>query len=508
MRFSIIPTIFLLSVLLSACHSEKTKNPNVIFIMTDDHATSAISAYGSGWITTPNLDKLVEEGILFNRAFVTNSICAPSRAVILTGKYSHLNGVPDNESTFDSAQLTFPKEFQRNGYTTAIIGKWHLRSQPSGFDYWNVLPGQGDYYNPDFINNGNPVTYQGYVTDIITDKTIEWLEKRPADKPFMLMMHHKAPHRNWMPALRHLNELENVDISVPENFNDKYEGRPHLSEQQLTVAKHMSYAYDLKIPCDTCTEAPINRWTPQAYQTKMNRMTDAQLIEWEKGYEQEISEFMQLDPKDTVALSEWKLKRYLQDYLRCILAVDESVGKINEFLKQSGLAENTIVVYTSDQGFFLGEHGLFDKRYMYEESLKTPLIIKYSEKIEPGSVSEELVMNLDIGPTLLDLAGIEIPESFQGRSLQPLFSDEEVEWRDAVYYQYYEQVFGVPAHYGLRTDRYKLIRFNTTPPSWEFYDLVNDPMEMNNLIKDEEYDEVVQMLQQKIKSLQNQYQVN
>ncbi len=494
--------------LLVSCQEQEEAVPNVIVIMTDDHATQALSAYGSQLNRTPNLDRLAEQGLLFRNAFVTNSICAPSRAVILTGRYSHLNGVPDNSTVFDSAQLTFPKLFKEKGYETAIIGKWHLGSQPTGFDHWNVLPGQGDYYNPAFINNGRDTVYQGYVTDLITDKTLEWLKSRPDDKPFMLMMHHKAPHRNWMPALRYLNEFEDVDFSFPENFRETYQERYHLTEQQLSVSRHMSYAYDLKIPCDTCREQPINQWTPQAYKAKMNRLTDAQLAEWEKGYEREISEFLQLDLADTVAVGEWKLKRYLQDYLRCVLAVDESVGKVNAYLEESGLAENTIVVYTSDQGFFLGEHGLFDKRYMYEESLQTPLLLKYPREIEPGRVSEALVLNLDIGPTLLDLAGIEIPRSFQGRSLRPLFRSEKGEWRDAVYYQYYEQVFGVPAHYGVRTDRYKLIRFNTNPPSWEFYDLAHDPKEMNNLYDEEEYDEIIQRLKQRIKSLQKQYQVN
>ncbi len=502
------PSFILMLILLLSCREQEEGVPNVIVIMTDDHATHALSAYGGHLNRTANLDRLAEQGLLFRNAFVTNSICAPSRAVILTSKYSHLNGVPDNSSVFDSAQLTFPKLFQEKGYETAIIGKWHLGSQPTGFDHWNVLPGQGDYYNPAFIKNGSDTIYQGYVTDIITDKTLEWLEGRSNAKPFMLLMHHKAPHRNWMPALRHLNEFEDADFSFPDNFRDTYQGRYHLTQQQLSVSKHMSYAYDLKIPCDTCSEQPINQWTPQAYKAKMNRLTDAQLAEWKKGYEEEISEFIQLDHADTVAVSKWKLKRYLQDYLRCVLAVDESVGQIIDYLEESGLAGNTVVVYTSDQGFFLGEHGLFDKRYMYEESLKTPLLMKYPREIKPGSVSEALVMNLDIGPTLLDLAGIEVPPSFQGHSLRPLFRSEKVEWRDAVYYQYYEQVFGVPAHYGLRTDRYKLIKFSTNPPSWEFYDLANDPKEMNNLYHEEAYGEIVQMLKQRIKSLQNQYQLN
>ncbi len=382
---------FLLSSLTS-CSKEpagqQARPPNILFIMTDDHAARAISAYGSKINETPNIDELAAEGLLFRNAFVTNSICASSRAVILTGLYSHLNGVRDNETAFDSAQLTFPELLRANGYETAIVGKWHLRSQPSGFDYWNVLPDQGDYYNPAFIDNGKDTVYEGYVTDLITEKSLEWLSARKSEKPFMLMIHHKAPHRNWMPALRHLDVYDNDSFPIPVSFNDDYQGREHLIDQQLTVAEHMSRMYDLKIPCDTCTEAPINRWTPGAYRAKMNRLTDEQRAAWENGYQEEINEFKSLDHNNKQDLKQWKLRRYLQDYLRCIMAVDESIGAVHQYLKENDLAENTLVVYTSDQGFFLGEHRLFDKRYMYEESFQTPLIMKFPGRIEKGVKSE------------------------------------------------------------------------------------------------------------------------
>ena len=490
------------------CQKQESDRPNIIFIMTDDHATSAISAYGSPYINTPNLDRLAEEGMLFKKAFVTNSICAPSRAVILTGKYSHLNSVPDNSTPFDTAQLTFPKIFQDNGYQTAIVGKWHLKSQPKGFDYWNVLPGQGLYYNPRFIDNGNDTTYTGYVTDIITDLALKWLKDERSDKPFMLMMHHKAPHRNWMPAMRHLDEFEQGFSELPETYFDDYDGRDHLEEQTLTIADHMSLGYDLKMRCDTCTEAPINRWTPGAYEQRLNLFTEDQLSQWKNGYQQEREEFNSFENHNSREFKEWKLKRYLQDYLRCILSVDESIGKLNQFLKENDLEENTLIVYTSDQGFFLGEHGLYDKRYMYEESFSTPLIMKYPGMIPKGSVSDQLVMNLDLAPTFLDLAEMEIPPVMQGKSLLPILKPKDsVQWRESIYYHFYEDAFGVPVHYGVRTDRYKLIRFETDPVTWELYDLKNDPKEMNNIYYDPEYATIKSMLKNELDQLREQYNI-
>lgn len=481
--------------------------PNIIFIMTDDHATKAISAYGGKLNETPHIDRMAEEGIRFEKAFVTNSICAPSRAVILTGKYSHLNGVLDNNTTFDGSQATFPKILQENGYETAIVGKWHLKSQPTGFDHWNVLPGQGNYYNPAFINNGKDTAYQGYVTDIITEKALDWLSARQDKKPFMLMVQHKAPHRNWMPALTNLDQYEHAVFPVPESFYDDYDGREHLKYQALTISEHMDIMYDLKIPCDTCSVANINQWSRNAYKHMLSRLTEEQQIAWNEGYEEEIEEFysMEHSGKDFI---EWKLKRYLQDYLRSIISVDESIGKINRYLEENGLAENTLIIYTSDQGFFLGEHGLFDKRYMYEESFQTPLILKYPAGINKGGVRKQLVMNLDIAPTLLDVAGFEVPEYMQGRSLVPLFdAAETVDWRDAVYYHFYEEAFGVPKHYGVRTDRYKLIRFDTEPVSWEFYDLEEDPYELNNLYGNRQYKEETHQLEDKLLELREKYSV-
>jgi len=481
--------------------------PNIIFIMSDDHATQALSCYGSRLIETPNLDQLAADGMLFNKAFVTNSICAPSRAVILTGKHSHLNGVPNNHARFDSSQVTFPKILQKNGYRTAMIGKWHLKSQPTGFDYWNVLPGQGDYYNPRFFNNGSDTTYHGYVTDIICDLSLEWLSNRRKSEPFLLMVHNKAPHRNWMPGFKHLNVYDDVKFPQPASFFDDYSGREHLHQQKLTVSRHMDMLYDLKIPCDTCPEVAVNRWTRNEYWKQMNAMDSLQVAAWDKGYEQEINKYenASFTPEKKV---DWKYQRYLQDYLRCILSVDENVGRILEYLDQHGLSENTIIVYTSDQGFFLGEHGLFDKRYMYEESLRTPLIIKHPGETKPGQVSNVLVQNLDIAPTLLEVAGADIPDDMQGRSLRPLFeSPASGEWREAIYYQFFESGWGVPQHYGVRTKSHKLIHFLTEPDTWELYNLEDDPHEMVNLYLEPGNEAVIKDLKSKIKELRNYYQV-
>ena len=495
----------------SGCGSRQAGNketrPNIVFIMSDDHATKALSCYGSRLIETPNLDKLAAEGLLFNRAFVTNSICAPSRAVILTGKHSHLNGVPNNHATFDSSQVTFPRILQKNGYQTAIIGKWHLKSSPSGFDYWNVLPGQGDYYNPRFINNGSDTTYHGYVTDIITDLSLDWLAHHRSGEPFLLMVHNKAPHRNCMPSARHLNVFDDVEFPLPASFFDDYSGKEHLFQQKLTVAHHMDMVYDFKIPCDTCSEQEVNRWARGEYRRQLEAMDAEQVDSWNRGYEQEIRlyENAGFTPDELIR---WKYQRYLQDYLRCILSVDENVGRIMEFLEEQGLAENTMLVYTSDQGFFLGEHGLFDKRYMYEESLRTPLVIRYPDRIAPGGVCGELIQNLDMAPTLLELAGVDIPDDMQGQSFCSLFeSAANPAWRDAIYYQFFESGWGVPQHYGIRTRKHKLIHFLSEPDNWELYDLEHDPGEMVNLYGDPTSETLVLDLKSRLQELQEYYQV-
>ena len=492
-----------------ACTSNQQNNstdrPNIIFIMADDHATQAISCYGSKLNQTPNIDKLASQGILFRNAFVTNSICAPSRAVTLTGKFSHLNGVTDNHVRFDSAKMTFPKIFQKEGYETSIVGKWHLKSEPTGFDYWNVLPGQGNYYNPDFIELGKDTTYHGYVTEITTDIALNWLSNRETGKPFMLMLHHKAPHRNWMPNIKSINKYEHTEFPHPVSFYDDYTGREHLKNQKLTVAHHLDIRYDLKVPCDSCPVDDVNAWVKN-YDI-LTRLDEKQRKGWNSGYEEMISKYFSSDMSEDELIN-WNFQRYMQDYLSCILSIDESMGRIMQYLEENGLDNNTVVVYTSDQGFFLGEHGLFDKRYMYEESLRTPLIIKYPAMIKRGIERSELVQNLDIAPTLLNIAGIIMPESMQGRSLNPLFErPENIKWREAIYYQFYETGWGVPQHYGLRTNKYKLIHFINEQNSWELYDLEEDPYEMNNIYHDTAQRNNIEELKIKLKDLQSNYNV-
>jgi len=508
MNLTINLVIAWLSISVISCTSNQPKNtaekPNIIFIMSDDHAYQAISAYNSDLIETPNIDKIANQGIKFNRAFVTNSICAPSRAVILTGKFSHLNGVPGNGQIFDGNQQTFPKILQQNGYQTAMIGKWHLKSHPTGFDYWNVLPGQGDYYNPDFIKQGRDTTYDGYVTDVITELSLDWLKSRNKDEPFCLLMHHKAPHRSWMPALKNLELFNDKDFTLPENFYDEYKGKEALKVQMLTVKDHMDIRMDFKIPCDTCDTVSVNFWAPDEYWRRLDRLSPDERKKWDEAYKKEEFEFHEVKD-DESTYDRWKFRRYLEDYLRCIVSVDESVGQILDYLKENGLEENTIIVYTSDQGFFLGEHGLFDKRFMYEEAMRTPLMIRYPKEIKGNLQTGLLTQNLDIAPTLLDVAGISIPDDMQGKSLREIWQNSDTQWRDAIYYHYYEKGFGATPHYGVRTNNYKLIHFYDVVDSWEFYDLEADPYEMNNLYNDPAYEQKIEGLTGKLIELQRIY---
>lgn len=508
MNLTISLIITCLSISLISCTGNPSKDisakPNIIFIMSDDHAYQAISAYHAGSVKTPNIDLIANQGIKFNKAFVTNSICAPSRAVILSGKFSHLNGVPGNGQVFDGSQQTFPKILQQHGYQTAMIGKWHLKSHPSGFDYWNVLPGQGDYYNPDFIKQGQDTTYQGYVTDIITELSIDWLKRRDKNQPFCLLMHHKAPHRSWMPAIEHLGLFDDLDFPLPANFYDEYEGREALQVQMLTVKDHMDVRMDFKIPCDTCDTVTVNSWAPGEYWRRLERLSPDERQKWDESYRKEEQEFYEVQ-EDEAEYDLWKYRRYMEDYLRCIVSVDESVGQVLEYLKANGLEENTMIVYTSDQGFFLGEHGLFDKRFMYEEAMRTPLMIRYPKEIAGGLQTGLLTQNLDIAPTLLDVAGIPIPDDMQGKSLRQIWQESDTPWRDAIYYHYYEKGFGATPHYGLRTDRYKLIHFYDVVDSWEFYDLETDPSEMKNLYHDPAYEQLIKELSDKLIELQELY---
>ncbi len=479
-----------------------SKRPNIVFIMTDDHTKQAIGSYGSIINKTPNIDRIAHNGMRFDHCYVTNSICSPSRATILTGKYSHLNGVTDNIKAFDGLQQTFPKLLQQHGYETAIVGKWHLKSAPTGFDYWNILPGQGDYYNPEFIENGDTTSLTGYVTDIITNKAINWLKGRAhSEEPFLLLYQHKAPHRNWLPGPEHLNMYDDVEIPIPETYFDDYKGRGsaardqrfHIMQDQDIIFDSKNFKFDeLK---DRYEDSERNYFLPM-----FKRLNKEQRQAWAKAYYPEIDAFREANLKGE-ALAKWKYQRYIKDYLRCVASVDDNIGKFLDYLEESGQSENTIVVYTSDQGFFLGEHGWFDKRFMYEESFSPPLLIQWPKVIKAGTSNDKLVSNLDFAETFLDAAGVTIPSDMQGTSLLPLFRDPtKKEWRESAYYHYYEYqgVHSIKRHYGLRTDRYKLIHFYHDIDEWELYDLKVDTHEMNNVYGVDEYRNVQKSLHKKL----------
>lgn len=478
--------------------------PNIIFILADDHAYQAISAYGSKFIKTPNIDRIAREGALMQSAYVTNSVCSPSRAVILTGKYSHINGMKDNGTYFNGAQQTLPKIFKQYGYQTAIVGKWHLFSKPTGFDYWNILPDQGNYYHPKFIKMGKDTMYSGYVTDIITNLAINWIDQNK-NKPFFLMLHHKAPHRNAMPPIKYLNKFNDVKFPLPYSFYDDYANKPALQRQSITVKNDLDIRYDTKIPCDTCPVTKINSWAPAEYQRELVGLTPQERVIWDKAYQKKYEEFKKLHTKAEV--TRFQYQRYMEDYLRCVMSLDDNVGRVLKYLDDTGLAKNTIVVYMSDQGFYLGEHGLYDKRFMYEESFRTPMMIRYPKEIKPGNKLKEFVLNLDIAPTLLDLAGIKPPDDMQGESMKPLLTKQPLikKWRDEIYYHYYELSFNLTAHYGIRTKRYALMHFYNPIDAWELYDLKKDPYEMTNVYNTAEYQSIITDLKARLKALQVKY---
>ncbi len=488
------------------------KRPNIIFIMTDDHAYQALSAYDNELLETPHIDRLAKEGMLFQKAFVTNSICSPSRAVALTGKFSHLNSVRDNLDVFDSAKVTFPKLLQKAGYETAIYGKWHLKSAPKGFDFWEVLPNQGHYYHPELLTPNGEIKAQGYVTDVITDKAIGYLDSlRSKEKPFMLLYNHKAPHRQWWPSMHDLEDFKYKNIPVPETLFDEYKTKSNASKDaEMRIADHMALSADNKIApeiLDKLNYEEFLDWYKGAYTERFNRLTEAEQDQWQKVYGPINEEFVKNSPKGQ-ALTLWKYQRYMEDYLGVIKSVDRNVGRLLAYLDENGLSENTMVIYTSDQGFYLGEHGWFDKRFMYEESFRTPLLIRYPGHIIPGSTNMDLVQNIDFAPTVLDVAGVEIPEDMQGLSLRPLFKNDNVSWRDALYYHYYEYpgIHMVKRHYGVRTERYKLIRFYYDIEAWELYDLEKDPQELDNVYGTPDYAEVQEQLHIRLEELRVQYQ--
>lgn len=481
---------------------EKGKiRPNILYIMSDDHSYQTISSYGYGLNKTPNIDRIGQEGVVFRNSFICNSLSGPARAVILTGKFSHMNGYRDNApgAIFDGSQQTFPKILQKAGYQTAVIGKWHLGSLPTGFDYYSVHTGQGTYYNPDFIEPDGNKLYQGYATDLTATNTMKWLDGRNKDKPFMVMMHFKAPHRNWMPAPGKMGMYEDVTFPIPETFYDTYEGRQAAKEQKMSVALDMEIGNDNKILGHNTDKGDLPN--------ELYRMDSKQRRAWDNTYVPIIAEY-NANPRTGKELVEWKYQRYMRDYLKCVSSVDDNIGRVIDYLKKNGLWENTIVIYTSDQGFYMGEHGWFDKRFMYEQSFRTPLLMSYPNGINKDLKDiDGLVQSIDYAPTFLDYAGIEIPSDMQGESLKPLLSGQKTSVHDAIYYHYYEYPLphGVKRHYGIRDGRYKLVHFYFDIDKWELYDLEKDPAEMNNLIDNPSYKKVKDSMMKKLKDLQVKY---
>jgi arylsulfatase A-like enzyme len=465
-----------------------TTRPNIFYIMTDDHASQAIGCYGSKVNQTPNLDRIAKEGMRMDRVFATNSICTPSRATILTGKYSHMNGVPVFNH-FDGSQPTVSQMLQKAGYYTAMIGKWHLGSDPTGFDYWNILPGQGVYNDPTFYDKDGSTVHKGYATDIIADITIDTLKNRPKDRPFFMMSHHKAPHREWTPDEKHRRMFANRHIPEPLTLRDDYAGRTDALREQLQSVFRDLTRRDLKLPPPAgLSRAELQKWLsvkPMEVETEVDGVKKV------------------LTGK---ALEDWKYQRYMQDYLACVQSVDDNVGRVLDWLDANGLRENTVVIYTSDQGFFLGEHGLFDKRFMYEESLRMPFLVRWPGTIRPGSTSKAIGINCDFAPTFLDLAGQPTPSDMQGRSFLPIWTGKTPsDWRHAMYYRYYHDPgdHNTRAHYGIRTDTHKLIYF-WKKDQWECYDLMADPLEMHNIYNDPKAQKLVAQLKQELYRLKKE----
>ncbi|WP_198673918.1 sulfatase family protein [Chitinophaga alhagiae] len=492
MRYILLLTLLCLSGVLNA---QSGKRPNIIIIVSDDHAFQAISAYGGNLMQTPGIDRLAREGAIFNHAYVTNSICGPSRAVILTGKYSHKNGFKDNRSRFDAGQDQFAKRLRSAGYQTAWIGKWHLKSKPEGFDFWQILPGQGDYYNPDFLTmDGKTVHKEGYVTNLITDDAEQWMSGRDTSRPFCLVIGHKATHRTWIPDTADLGLYDGRTFPLPANFYDDYEGRYAAAHQDMNIAHTMRLGYDLKMTPDT-------GFGRSGY----IRLNPAQRAKFDAYYKPIAADLAarKLSGKE---LTEWKYQRYMKDYLATAASLDRNIARVLNYLDAHHLSENTMVIYLSDQGFYMGEHGWFDKRFMYEESFRTPMVARYPGVLKPGSVINGLVMNLDIAPTCLDAAGVAIPAAVQGRSFLPLLKQPDARWRKSLYYHYYERgEHSVIPHFGVRTERYKLIRFYNGADKWELFDLQQDPSEMKNLYGRKGYEKITAGLKKELVRLIKEY---
>lgn len=498
--------IMLTASLMAAMMARAQTRPNIVYIMTDDHTAQMMSCYDTRFVETPNLDRIARDGVRFANSYVANSLSGPSRACMLTGKHSHKNGFTNNEhGIFNGAQQTMPKLLQKAGYQTAIVGKWHLVSLPTGFDYWNIVPEQGDYYNPDFITMSNDtLREEGYITNIITDKAIDWMENsRDKDRPFALFIHHKACHRDWLPEMKYLYEYEDKTFDLPPTLWDNYEGRVAAQTAEMNILHHMDIIYDNKMLIPGQTSRLKDR-----YLSYVGRLGTSDLLRYDTLYNRLSREFYSRSWTDK-ELMEFKYQRYMRDYAKVLKSLDDNVGRTLSYLEQQGLLDNTLVVYTSDQGFYMGEHGWFDKRFMYEESLNTPLVMMLPQGYERRGVIEEMVQNIDYAPTFLDMAGAEIPDDIQGISMVPLLRQAKPKvkkWRDAIYYHYHEYPaeHAVKRHYGIRTKQYSLIHFYNDIDVWELYDLQADPMQLHN-IYGEAPEKLKTELHKRLRELQVQY---
>lgn len=489
-----LATVFVFASLLVTAQ----QRPNIVIIVSDDHAYQTIGAYGSKLMQTPAIDRIAKEGAIFKKAYVTNSICGPSRAVLLTGKYSHKNGFKDNEhSRFDGSQDTFIKELRASGYLTAWIGKWHLETKPQGFDFWQILPGQGQYYNPDFIMMDSSIKrVEGYASNVIEDVAERWLDKRDESKPFCLVIGHKATHRTWLPDTSDMGLFDKVTFPLPHNFYDNYAGREAAKVQDMTIAKTLIMGYDLKM---FDSDAAANK------EGGVKRMNPAQRAKFD-AYYKPIHADLKAQNLSGNALTEWKYQRYMRDYLSTAASLDRNIGRTLDYLDKHNLAKNTIVVYVSDQGFYMGEHGWFDKRWMYEESFRTPMVMRYPGVIKPGTVNNNFVLNMDIAPTMLEAAGVAIPNDMQGESMLPLLK-KPGKGRDVLYYHYYENgEHAVSPQFGIKTKRYKLIRFYKRVNSWELFDLQKDPNEMHNLYGNKGYEKITATLHKQLMQTIDKYE--
>lgn len=494
---------------LTACAEKAVQErPNILFIMTDDHTKQAMSCYGGNLIETPNMDRIANEGIRFDNCYATNALSGPSRACILTGKFGHINGFTDNASKFDGSQQTFPKLLQTAGYKTAMVGKWHLISEPQGFDFWSVVSGQeeqGDYYSPEFVEMGQQITEPGYVTDVITDKALKFIDEVADEAPFMVMLHQKAPHRNWMPSPKHLGMFNDTVFPEPETLFDDYSTRGDAARtQDMSIANTLKNDWDLKL----LTREEILAGGNRLYNV-YTRMPEEVQHKWDSVYAPRIAEYRsgKLKGKELVR---WKYQQFMRDYLATVMSVDENIGRVLDHLEKIGELDNTIIVYTSDQGFFLGEHGWFDKRFMYEECQRMPFIVRYPKSIKAGSVTSAISMNIDFGPTFLDYAGVEVPADMQGQSLRPILDSEgkvPADWREAAYYHFYEYPaeHSVKRHYGIRTADCKLIHFYNDVDQWEMYDMNADPKELNNIYDDPAYASKRAEMHALLEKVQKQY---